>query len=133
MTCYHLSKSRLHDTVLIPRIPSSISTGEDNKTKRVCLSTNINGCINAIAFSQSLGVGDRLFVYSTNIDDESVIIPNESMVTDVRITDEVWSIKPVSLKYIGYVSLTKRGKVIYWNDSIKSPSQREFKYKLVIE
>lgn len=67
---YHLSKNpNLH--ILTPRIPEKAIEGiEDTTTPRVCFSTSINGCLNALGvFNRKISLGniDDYFKYDVSM------------------------------------------------------------------
>lgn len=113
MDVYFISNQYLDDKTLKPRVPTNYLTEngyEDNTTKRVCLSTSVDGCL--AAMSRNIK-GEIFHVYFISTD---VYKPTTAEVPDRDITDEVWSLKPVTLRYVYTV------KVIEAYDT-------EYKYK----
>ena len=103
---FFLSEKNMNGETLQPRIPENFLTKngyEDNKTKRVCFSTSIDGALKAL--SQNLK-GKTFYVHtpSTNI---SVKTPSISEVPDSKITNEVWCLDPVKLSMIGKIHVIK--------------------------
>ena len=113
MDVYFISNQYLDDKTLKPRVPKNYLTEngyEDNTTKRVCLSTSVDGCL--AAMSRNIK-GEIFHVYFISTD---VYKPTTAEVPDRDITDEVWSLKPVTLRYVYTV------KVI-------EPYDTEYKYR----
>lgn len=109
---YFVSKVKFtSDKTLSPRIPQNflVDNGyEDNKTRRVCFSTSIDGAL--MALSQNLKDSD-LYVYSpVGVSSSDVYRPNIKQVPDAMLTDEVWLTRPVKLAYIGKIHV-KNAKV----------------------
>ena len=87
---------------LIPRIPDNFFTRngyEDNKTPRVCFSTDIGKCLMALS---NKCTGQKYYVYQP-IGKYSVISPTKKQVPDVEITDEKWICEKVKLSCIGKI------------------------------
>ena len=87
---------------LIPRIPDNFFTRngyEDNKTPRVCFSTDIGKCLMALS---NKCTGQKYYVYQP-IGKYNVISPTKKQVPDVEITDEKWICKKVKLSCIGKI------------------------------
>lgn len=92
---------------LKPRVPVNYFTKngyEDSKTRRVCFSSSMRGCLAAL--SQNLK-GKHFTVYSPeDIKSHRVYKPNNKAVPDSDITDEMWICSPVKLKKIGELKVT---------------------------
>lgn len=87
---------------LIPRIPDNFFTRngyEDNKTPRVCFSTDIGKCLMALS---NKCTGQKYYVYQP-IGKYNVISPTKKQVPDVEITDEKWICEKVKLICIGKI------------------------------
>jgi hypothetical protein len=106
-----------------PRVPENIIIGmEDDKTKRVCVSTSIFGCINSIGYKD----GDAFWVYEP-VDYEKIADhiyqPTVKEVPDVTETREKWITCPVKMKCVGYAEIefqTGKNKYkVYYTKSIK--------------
>lgn len=107
---YHVSFEKSENIKLIPRVPDNFLTRngyEDNTTKRVCLSTSIEGCLKAM--SQNLK-GKRLYVYSVELYENDVIVPTIDRVPDAKITGEVWVTKGIMLPIYGVLDVYKAGR-----------------------
>ena len=65
---------------------------EDNQTKRICVSSSVEGCIKAIGCN--IFIGCNLYIYKADIDISIIKQPTESEVPDVWITGECWVLKP---------------------------------------
>lgn len=97
-----------NEMVLEPRIPETIQENEDNKTKRICVSTSIIGALSAT--SQNLEIGEPTFVYETDIpiDSKNLIQPNQTQVFDAEYTGEFWVTKKNKFKLIKMVEVIKQ-------------------------
>lgn len=52
MNLYHLSSNNMNGKTIFPRVPENFFTKngyEDSKTKRVCFSTSIDGCLRGMS------------------------------------------------------------------------------------
>lgn len=109
MTYFHLSESNYNNKVFYPRVPNSIMDGEDEKTKRICVSTCIPGCIRAIAcgymFSECY-----LYVHVPLNYTGRVHKPKVSEVPDVISTKEKWLLDKTRMKCIGRIKVYKGNK-----------------------
>lgn len=102
---YHVSWYPHNGEVFKPRVPQNIAGEEDNKTKRVCVSTSVVGALRAIMcddvtgfyyLHQPVDVGRKKIcdhIYKPTVDD----------VPDVIETREKWILCPVKMIDIGYV------------------------------
>lgn len=131
---YHLSFEELENIKLIPRVPDNFLTRngyEDNTTKRVCLSTSIEGCLKAM--SQNLK-GKRLYVYSAELSVNDVIVPTIEQVPDCKITGEVWVTKEITLPKYGIVDVHIAGrahKYQYGNGNVAELYSWNYKFTKV--
>ena len=101
---YHVSQSNLDGKTIQPSVPNNFMTKngyEDGKTKRVCFSSSIDGCLRAL--SQKCP-GMKLFVHVPD-GEYDTYKPSVKEVPDVKITKEVWIKEPVKLKCIGQISV----------------------------
>lgn len=106
---YHVSLIRHNYNRFTPRIPESRSrkTRENDTIKRICLSSNIEGCLTAIpergleyfADQESRGVPFLLYLYSideSSIEKSNIINPEKLLekqyVFDAKVTNEHWII-----------------------------------------
>ncbi len=108
---FHISTQNLDGITLEPRIPSNylIERGfEENKTKRVSLSTSIQGCL--VGLSQNLK-GKELFIHIPENNISKLKTPTIQEVPDSKCTNEVWALESVKLK------LYKKIKVISAQDN----------------
>lgn len=99
---YHLSLSNLDKKTLQPSIPDNFLTKneyEENKTKRVCFSNSIDGCLRGL--SQNLK--DKEFYVHIIDDNSSIYKPTIEEVPDCKVTGEVWVKTPVKVKCIGKI------------------------------
>lgn len=104
-TIYRLSKSNLHDHVLSPYIPINFFTShgyEDNRTKRLCFATSIDGCLTAM--SQNLKDQD-LYVHIP-VGNYKIYIPTKDEVPDCELTGERWITHMVKVECIGKIKVS---------------------------
>ena len=103
LNLFFVSENDSYDgKILQPKIPNNYMTQngfEDNKTKRICFSTSIGGCL--IALSQNI-TNKTFYVYQP-VGDHKIITPTEQQVPDVKITKERWICEPVKLVCIGKI------------------------------
>lgn len=117
MKLYHLSDIK-HDGELFHPIlmtPDRAMTGEDCTVKRTCFSTSIQGCINALSYSEdSFKKGYLLYVHvPANIELITIYKPTKDQVPDCDITNEYWVTSDVELKCIGSIQILNRIKDYY--------------------
>lgn len=108
---YHLSEKNLDGRTLTPRVPSNflIDNGyEDATTKRVCLSPFIDNAL--VAMSDNLK-DKEFYVHVPAERLAGFKHPTEKQVPDVRITKEIWALKPVKLKCIGKIHVTEANDI----------------------
>ena len=121
---FHVSlKNDMDGKTITPQLPSYITDGgelddnyqEDTKTKRLCVSPSIEGCLIAILNYNKIRehVGDKFYVYTpekpfsqykhkTNKE-----IVKDKLVFDANITKEAWILEPCKLKLYGIIKLKK--------------------------
>ena len=94
---YHVS---LNDDLqtLVPRIPSSSMFGENISIPRVCVSPDIEKCIQAIPASR-ISAGTIIYVYKPKmINGTRYYKPSKREVPDRNLTDEYWILDDVVVK-----------------------------------
>ena len=102
---YHVSEEYSATKTLTPRVPNNFMTKngyEDNTTKRVCLSTSIHGCLRALSMNLE---GKELHVYQPS-NHVKYKRPTKRDVPDVSLTNEVWVLTPVPMKYVGTIKVS---------------------------
>jgi hypothetical protein len=119
MNYYHISSTKLDKLILKPRIPKSIMEGfEDCRTKRVCFSTSMIGCIEAVTCCNSYYYSEKFYVYKPINYTGKIVKPSEEQVIDVESTREKWFTNKVNVQCIGKIrawGLNKRNrKSIRW-------------------
>jgi hypothetical protein len=106
---YFISEKYMDGKTLEPRIPSNFLTKngyEDSKTKRVCFSTSIDGCLTAL--SQNCK-GKEYYIHTPD-GEYQVYKPTAQEVPDCKITKEVWVKEPVKIKCIAKIKVTDDDK-----------------------
>ena len=131
---YFISMEDINDNVLFPRIPDNYFTRngyEDNIHKRVCFCKTIEKCL--MALSKNC---ENLVFSVYEIDDATkyqVYKPDISEVPDSAVTEELWILKPVKLKYIGKIKCTKSiendGHIFKYGDKIAK--LYDWKYEMI--
>ena len=99
---YHLSQTNLDGKTIRPTVPSNYMTKngyEDDKTKRVCFATSIDGCLRGLSLNCE---GMKLFVHVPD-GNYNIYKPSNKEVPDASITGEVWIKKAVKMKCIGQI------------------------------
>ncbi len=86
----------------VPMIPESAGLEEDKTIKRVCLSSSIEGCLQAIPRGgKDISVGVELIIYEAEIStlDENLIFPEEvrDYVPDALENEEYWYMKELHM------------------------------------
>ena len=88
---------------------------EEYKTPRVCFSNSIEGCLNAIISPKDRMklAGKQIYVYipENPIDQyktkSNKMIQKDGDIFDANITNEMWILEPVKVKYIGSIVVDK--------------------------
>ena len=97
---YHLSTNE-NLKVLTPRVPEcAVAIYEDVKTKRICFSDFIEGCLSALQ-----DIPNRYYVYvpEQEVDEADIHIPTVDEVRDAKYTHEVWVMRETKVKCIGVI------------------------------
>lgn len=118
-----------------PRIPKSILKGEDEETKRICLSNSLDGCLTSAPWGgvnfEDLSTNTIFRVYefdSNDVEEGNLIYPDElyrkDLVIDAEITGEHWvinqTLKPKKVYYIKIDNFEEEGKcLISYQDLLK--------------
>ena len=131
---YFVSEKSIKDNILFPRIPDNYFTQngyEDNINKRVCFCKTIEKCLMAL----SKNCKDLVF-YVYEVDDATkyqVYEPDVSEVPDSIITEELWILSPVKLKFICKVKCTNSvendGHIFKYGG--KTAKLYEWKYEII--
>ena len=101
---YHLSTDE-NLKVLTPKIPkNALPEHEDVKTKRICFSDSIEGCLSSLQTSPN-----KYYVYvpENEVDEIDIYIPTVDEVIDAKFTHEVWIMKEIKVKCIGAIQAKK--------------------------
>lgn len=111
MKLYHVSLTRTEAVkTFVPRVPETLSEelGEDRNIPRICLSSSIEGCLQAIEASCRIGM--PMMVYTVDVDaaDPALIIPEivRKKVPDALENQEYWYTEP--LQMCGQVYIVKK-------------------------
>lgn len=97
---YHLSTNGNLE-VLTPRVPEGVvSMYEDTKTKRICFSDFIEGCLSSL-----YDIPRKYYVYipECKVDEADIYYPTVDEVRDAKINHEVWITKEIKVKCIGII------------------------------
>ena len=106
MYYYHVSKIKDLKT-LKPSIPCNKMVkdyGEDGTIPRVCVSPNINQCLNALG--GFFDFDETLYIYS--IWCENAYKPSRKLVPDVSHTDEHWILEEIECKILYEIKMVKQ-------------------------
>lgn len=125
MEYFHLSESNCNNKVFYPRVPYSTMDDEDQKTKRVCVSTCIPGCIRALVNGYMFDEC-TLYVHVPLDYKGRVHKPSKKEVPDVIETREKWLLDKVRMKCIGVIRVRKTDKPDPYNSH-----EKMFKYKWI--
>lgn len=109
---YFVSGDNFDGKTLYPRVPASAlmdyDNAEDDSTNRICFSPSIDKCL--MGLSQNL-TGRTYYIHiidpSVKVTADMIQHPTADQVPDVKITGEVWIIKPVKMKCIGRIKVLK--------------------------
>lgn len=97
---YHLSTNG-NLKVLEPRVPRyAVETHEDVKTKRICFSGFIDGCLSAL---QDLPNKFYVYVPEREVNETDIHIPTVDEVIDAKCNHEVWVMREIKVKCIGVI------------------------------
>lgn len=111
---YHLSKVNRNGQIFKPRVPPDAKRGyggiENNTVKRICCSTEIDGCLKSSG--KSMYHHPIFYVHKLIVDENAIIVSNENIlknqyVYDAELTKETWICSPVMLKCIGAIQIKK--------------------------
>ena len=106
---YFISDIDLDGKKVNPRIPKNFFTEngyEDNTTLRICFAPTIRQALMGVNNSKS---GKTYYVYSPenmNSIKNAIVSPSSNLVPDVKITNEIWVTKPVTLKKVKAIKTT---------------------------
>lgn len=120
MNYYHISSDNRNGEKFKPRVPDCRMDEEDGKTKRVCFSTSIIGCLSAINVQSYFNAIDKTFYVHVPINYKGKIHkPTKKEVPDVIETREKWFLNSVKMKCIGKIKIypswkSERGITFKW-------------------
>lgn len=99
----------LDGEILYPKVPQNFLTQNkhsDWKTQRILLYPSVNGALRALS-PQKLG-GTKMYVYkAADLRKDSLVEPDITMVPNVFLTLEVWSLRPVRVRYVAEIEIDK--------------------------
>lgn len=112
---YHITQNLVPEGIFLwePKNIGQNRCMHEPKVPRICFSDNISGCF--IALGECLSPHKDILVLKT-LRPIHYYIPKEIEVLDVKITGEVWRLKPVKLKQIAKIKpqdLIKQNPRIY--------------------
>lgn len=105
---YYISEKQLDSNIILPKIPNNYFTRndyEDSKVKRVCFCKSIDKCLMAL----SKNCKDLVFNVYT-VDNEcnyEIFAPSVIDAPDSKITEELWILSKVKVKFIGKIKCTE--------------------------
>lgn len=109
---YHLSEKNHDDELFTPRPMEKwrVMEGENWKTRRICVSTSIDGALAALLSSDSQPFGKHLFVHVPDDVDallakNKIFTPSCKQVPDVDATNERWIKCPTTMTCIGEIEV----------------------------
>ena len=91
------------DSVISPRVPIRRKFGENNTTKRICVSTSIDGCLSGIEDLLIDGIYNVFTCSSSNY-----YKPTVEQVIDVNNSDEYWILSDVKLTKVCSIKILRR-------------------------
>jgi hypothetical protein len=108
---YHVSKIKLKDKMLTPKIPVNFLTSngfEDKTVARISFSPSISLCLMAMARCIK---GETFYVYEIEEWQEYSFISNKEIVEkgyvpDASITEEMWIVTPIKVKLVKKIKVT---------------------------
>lgn len=104
---YFVSDQKLDGETITPRIPDNYFTQnnyEENQTPRISMCPTINGCLIGL----SKNVKDQIlhvYVVDTNYSKPDIKIISNKEVPDQSLTEEVWILNSIKLKYIQSIKI----------------------------
>lgn len=104
MKLYNVTFKDCGDTTLLPYIPYSAGDDEDKETARICLSSSIRGCIQAIGpADRFIATGSKFTVRESEITDSENLINPMQLFLSHKVPDalenmEYWYLKPLSVE-----------------------------------
>lgn len=121
MKYYHISNGEEIINKFIPRVPEDRNIYEDDKIKRICVSTSLDGCLSAVPWQYDIEYyADEelpITVYEFEIDEKDIInseyLYNNNLVADANITKECWVTKEIEPNKIYDIILKEFSSEIY--------------------
>ena len=111
MNYYHVSSDNHDGKTFKPRVPYNTMWGENVTKRRVCFSTSITGCLNAINVSEYLPFCDDTYYVHVPLNYKGKIVkPTVGQVPDVKETREKWFVNRVRLRCIGKIKVRDYGR-----------------------
>lgn len=135
---FHVSRTDFGEKFKFkPRIPSSAVMSVEGDIPRVCVSTTVLDCINAINGCGNTSVSDLLINCCDHIEQAmglAVIFKSPAVymttrvpylppeASDFRDNDERWFITPVTMKRVGFIDLSE----IVYNQTIVITAEQNY-------
>ena len=102
---------RIHDTI--------DPENEDNKIKRICVSSSILGCLSAIG--HTLSVRSKVNIYYCDVNDMNKIYqPTIKNVSDVEYTGEFWLLEKQKFNFLKSIYINYRKHFYVKNSKLYS-------------
>lgn len=90
---YFVSEKNFDNKILMPRIPKTISSHEDEKVKRICVSPSLYGALSAIDHDFNT---NTMYIHICESND--IYQPTLKQVGDSGVTGELWLLKPTKMR-----------------------------------
>lgn len=121
MKYYHMSIEEEVIEKFVPRVPQDRMVGEDDKIKRVCVSTSLNGCLSAVPWQydiEYLAIEELpIRVYEFELSEKDVLnsdyLYENNLVIDANVTKECWVLKEIEPTRIYDIVLREYSSEIY--------------------
>lgn len=134
---FFVSENNLNNKILYPRIPQNYFTErgiEDNKIPRISFAPSIDKCL--MALSKNIE-GKIIYIHvPLNLERKRIYIPSIKQVPDSIITNEIWIMEKVKIKYIGKIKVLKsksaHGFYYYYNNKRIYAELYDWKWKNII-
>ena len=121
MHVYHISMKDLGDEIILePKIPDIVAFGEDDHTKRICVSPSILGCLRSVQpinqYTPQEGLNEKkpeitrakFYLYEAKVKCKNLYQPTKQEVPDVYVTNEFWVMSPTLFTKVSDMHIIKQ-------------------------